>query len=131
MFTPFHNQRYNIAWKYVRNKMYEVYRASWNDEDMIGKSKRMGFIGIIQMALDYCLIIYNDITLPNRVVGDETWEEVKARYDFDTHVKYFAKHNVNLKKIARYFDLEILAPLNNDSQVLIDAQPSNDIPIYP
>ena len=129
--APLVNQRYNIAWKYIRNKLYTVQRAAWNDEDMMGRTERLSFIAMAQMALDYCTLIYTDITLPDHEVGAETWDEVKARFDFDNMKTYFVKQGINLTKIAGFFDLEVLAPLNLDTQIMVDAQPDNDIPTYP
>ena len=131
MAIPLINQRYNIAYKYFRNEMYKVHRAAWNEEDLTGTTSKLPFVMFVQMCLTYCTMIYNDLTLPNKEVGAETWKEVKTRFDFDDHVKYFSSQGINLQKVAGFYDLESLAVTNRDWQYLIDQQPSNDEPTYP
>ncbi len=131
MAVEFDNQRFNIAWKYMRYEIERVQRIVWNDEDLNGQSNSLGQVVFLNMALTYCFIIYEDITLPNREVGAEDWDDVRGRFNWHNHVRYFSDHGIVLKKIGDFFDLEVLSALNVDTQVLIDAQPDNDTPIYP
>ena len=115
----------------LENEIYRVQRSVWNEEDFRGVSTNLAFIQKMQMALMYCMLIYDDITRPNRAPNTETWEEVKTRFDFNTHKTLFSNHRINLLKVAGFFDLELLAPLSKDAQFYIDAQPNNDTPTYP
>ncbi|PHS35727.1 MAG: hypothetical protein COA82_03690 [Alkaliphilus sp.] len=125
--AAFINQRYNIAFKYLRRSVYENFLLVDNAECLTNTSNGLPTGINNYSALLYILTLYIEIT--DTYAIPTTLAELKTKFDYTTYRDCFACHNISLDDLVVIFDLEAIALTNLDTQVLIDAQPTYNIPV--
>ena len=121
------NQRFNLAFKYLRGEIYKLNIRIAKDECLSNSSNGGEEILNYYAALHYMMLIYTDLT--TGFAAPTTWAEVKVEYDYENYRTCFGCKGINLVTLTEIFDLEAISLTNLDTPALIAAQATNDIPL--